>query len=326
MSAKSRPKIVVAEKVSKSAMSRLASAGEVLVLDKYDEDSLLKAVADADALLVRSYALINGPVIAAGRRGGRLRVIGRAGVGVDNIDVRAAVDAGIVVVHTPAACPGAVADLTVGLLLSLQRRIVYCDTRMREGEFSSLRSGPAPTVGLQLQTLGVIGMGRIGTAVGDRLHNGFGMEVIYYDIRQIGLLPFAAECKESAEAVYAEADVVTLHVPLTSLTRHMINADALKHFKKGSCLINTARGPVVEPAALAEALKDGRLAGAALDVHHDEPPPEDYPLFSAPNCVFTAHVGARTKEGLAAMNDVVDDVIGVLQGREPMYPADPDQF
>lgn len=325
MSAESRPKIVVAEKVNESAMSRLAAAGKVVVLDKYDQAALVKAVADADALVVRTYALVNKAVIEAARQGGRLRVIGRAGVGLDNIDVRAAVDAGIAVVYTPAASTQAVADLVVGLILALQRRIVYCDARMREGEFVSLRGGPAPTVGLQQQTLGVIGMGRIGTAVSHRLHNGLGMRVIYYDIREIGLLPFAAECQASAEAVYAQADVVTLHVPLTSLTRRMINADTLKSFKKGSWLINASRGPVVDPAALADALKDGRLAGAAIDVHDQEPPPKDYPLFSAPNCVLTAHIGSRTRESLAAMNDVVDDVIGVLQGRAPMYPADADQ-
>jgi D-3-phosphoglycerate dehydrogenase len=325
MSAESRPKIVVAEKVSKSAMSRLASVGEVVVLEEYDQAALVKAVADADALIVRSYALVNEMVIEAARQGGKLRVIGRAGVGLDNIDVRAAVDAGMVVVYTPAASTQAVADLAVGLILSLQRRIVDCDVQMHQGEFASLRGGAAPMPGLHLQTLGVIGMGRIGTAVGQRLHNGFGMQVIYYDIREIGLLPFAAECKANAEEVYAQADVITLHVPLTSLTRKMINADTLKSFKKGSWLINTSRGPVVEPSALAEALKGGRLAGAALDVHEEEPPPKDYPLLTAPNCILTAHVGARTKESLVAMNDVVDDVIGVLQGRQPMYPADPDQ-
>ena len=325
MSAGSRPIIVVAEKVSESALSRLVSAGEVVILDKKDQADLAKAVADADALVVRSYALVDKVVIEAAKRGGRLRVIGRAGVGLDNIDVRAAADAGIAVVYTPAASTHSVADLVVGMILTLQRRIVHCDAGMRAGEFASLRGGAAPTVGLQYQTVGVIGMGRIGKAVGHRLHNGMGMRVIYYDIREIGLLPFAAECKESAEAVYAEADVVTLHVPLTSLTRQMINADTLKSFKKGSWLINTSRGPVVEPAALADALKEGHLSGASLDVHQEEPPPKDYPLFSAPNCVLTAHIGSRTRESLAAMNDVVDDVIGVLQGREPMYPANPDE-
>jgi len=227
-------------------------------------------------------------------------------------------------VHTPAACTDAVADLTVGLILGLQRQIVYCDGKLRQGEFASLRAGTPKAGELQHQTLGVIGMGRIGRAVSSRLSSGFGMRVIYYDIIEIGWLPFAAESKDGAEAVYRQADVITLHVPLTKLTRHMIDAKALTHFKRGSYLINTSRGPVVDPHALAEALKSEHLAGAAIDVHDPEPPPPGYPLLSAPNCVLTPHIASRTREGLAAMNDVVDDVIGVLAGKPPMWPANPE--
>jgi phosphoglycerate dehydrogenase-like enzyme len=169
----------------------------------------------------------------------------------------------------------------------------------------------------------VIGMGRIGRAVGRRLQLGFGVRIIYHDIAEIGPLPFTAEGKPRAEAVYAEADVVTLHVPLTRLTRGMINAPALAQFKAGSYLVNTSRGPVVEAGPLAEALNEGRLAGAAIDVFDPEPPPPDHPLRSAPNCVLTPHIGSRSREGIAAMNDVVDDVIGVLAGRPPVHAAPP---
>ena len=324
MAERSKVRIVVTERVDASAMSRLQSAGEVVVLNKCDEAALVAAVAQSDALVVRTYSKVTAKVIAAATATKRLRVIGRAGVGVDNIDLRAAADAGIPVVHTPAACTDAVADLTVGLILGLQRQIVYCDGKLRQGEFASLRAGTPKASELQHQTLGVIGMGRIGRAVSNRLSNGFGMRVIYYDIIEIGWLPFAAESKGSAEAVYREADVITLHVPLTRLTRGMIDAEALIQFKRGSYLINTSRGPVVEPGALAQALKSEHLAGAAIDVHDPEPPPPDYPLLSAPNCLLTPHIASRTREGLAAMNDVVDDVIGVLAGKPPMWTADPD--
>lgn len=317
-------RIVVAERVSDSAMQRLKAAGEVVLLDRHDEASLVKAVAGADALVVRTYAQVTASVIDAAKAAGRLRVIGRAGVGVDNIDVSAAAAAGIPVVHTPAACTQAVADLAVGLIIAVQRKIVEFDPRVRKGEFAGLRGEAPKAVELQHQTLGVIGMGRIGRAVGQRLHHGFGTKVIYHDIREVGWLSFTAERLLSAEAVYEAADIVTLHVPLTKLTRGMINAAALKHFRPEAVLVNTSRGPVVEASALAEALGTGWLAGAAIDVFDPEPPPPNHPLLTAPNCVLTPHVASRSKEGLAAMNDVVDDVISVLQGREPAFVADPE--
>lgn len=324
MSETSRPRIVVTERASESAMARLAAAGEVVLLPKCDEASLIEAAATADALVVRTYSQVNAKVIAAAKAAGRLKVIGRGGVGLDNIDLKAALDAGIQVVYTPAASTHAVADLVVGLIISLQRRVVENDKAVRAGEFSTVRLVEPRANELRHQTVGVIGMGRIGAAVGFRLANGFGTRIIYHDIREIGWLPFPAESMDSHKAVYAEADVVTLHVPLTKLTRGMIDADALASFKQGSYLVNAARGPVVVATALAEALKSGHLAGAAIDVHDPEPPPPDYPLFSAPNCILTAHIGARSPEGLAGMNDVVDDVVAVLQGKEPNWPAGPE--
>ena len=323
MSNDSKPRILVAEKLSPAAMAKLQAAGDVVVLDACDEATLLSVVASADALAVRTYSQVTAKVIGEAKRGGRLKVIGRAGVGVDNIDVKAAAEAGIPVVHTPAACTHAVAELVVGLIIAVQRRIPYFDARVRQGEFASLRGGKLMPE-LQRQTLGVIGMGRIGQAVSRRLHNGMGMCVIYHDIRDIGYLPFVATAMPSHQAVYAEADVVTMHVPLTGLTRGMINARTLAHFKPGSVLINTSRGPVVEAYALAAALVEGRLSGAAIDVFDPEPPPPGHPLLSAPNCVLTPHVASRSQEGLAAMNDVVDDIVAVLAGKPPQYVAAPE--
>jgi phosphoglycerate dehydrogenase-like enzyme len=326
MSSELKPRIIVAERVSASAMQRLEAAGDVVILEKRDEAALIEAVAEADALVVRTYSEATAKVAKAAKTAGRLKVVGRAGVGVDNIDVRAFVKAGIHVVHTPAACTDAVADLTVGLIISLQRRVVESDGRIRSGEFDELRSDAPKSSDLKAQTLGVIGMGRIGQAVSRRLRDGFGVKVIYHDIREKGLLPFAATALPSAEDVYAQADVVTMHVPLTDLTRGMISAKALSHFRPGSYLINTSRGPVVDGVALADALKSGQLAGAAIDVFDPEPPPMDHPLREAPNCILTPHIASRTIEGTRAMNDVVDDVIGILQGKEPMYPVDPDTY
>lgn len=324
MNSAQSPTIVVAERLSPSAMQRLEAAGQVVLLEKPTEAALLEAVVHADGLVVRTYSQVTARVIEAARQAGRLRVIGRAGIGVDNIDLQAAARAGIPVVHTPAACTHAVADFTVGLIIGLQRRIVDFDAQLRRGKFAELRSDAPKSLELQHQTVGVIGMGRIGREVGRRLHDGFGTRIIYHDIREIGWLPFPAEARNSAVEVYQEADVVTMHVPLTRLTRGMIGAAALAQFKPGGYLINTSRGPVVDGRALAEALRSGRLAGAAIDVFEPEPPPEDHPLRTAPNCILTPHVASRSKEGAAAMNDVVDDVIGVLQGKAPAFPADPD--
>ncbi|HOB75814.1 MAG TPA: NAD(P)-dependent oxidoreductase [Phycisphaerae bacterium] len=325
MGTEPKPRIVLAEGVSDSALQRLQAAGEVVRLEKHDHATLLAAVPEADALLVRTYAQVNAEVIAAAAKTGRLKVIGRAGVGVDNIDVTAAKQAGIVVVNTPAASTIAVAELVVGLIVAVQRGFVFLDPRVRQGEFASLRAGIPKVTELHNQTLGVIGMGRIGRQVGARMHNGMGMRVVYYDIREIGWLPFPAQTCGSAEEVYAQADVVTMHVPLTRLTRGMINAATLAHFKPGAYLINASRGPVVEAQALADALREGRLAGAAIDVYDPEPPPPDHPLMTAPNCILTPHIASRTREAITAMNDVVDDVIGVLAGKPPMYPAEPEQ-
>jgi len=323
MSSEAASRIVVAEGLSEAALERLQNAGEVVHLRVCDEDALCTAVAEADALVVRTYSRVTARVIAEAKKSGRLKVIARAGVGVDNIDLLAAREAGIPVVHTPAACTDAVAELVVGLIVVLHRRIAYLDGQVRQGRFADLRTGGLRPE-LQHQTLGVIGMGRIGQAVGRRMNPGMGMRVIYYDIREIGYLPFVAEAQASAEEVYRQADVVTLHVPLTKRTRNMIDEAALAHFKKGACLINTSRGPVVDANALAAALHEGRLDGAAIDVFNPEPPPPDHPLLHAPNAVLTPHVGSRSREGLAAMNDVVDDVIAVLQGKAPQYQAQPE--
>jgi D-3-phosphoglycerate dehydrogenase len=317
-------RIVVADAISGPARERLAAAGEVVQLDQPDEADLCAAAAEAEALVVRTYSHVTAGVIEAGRAAGRLKVIGRAGVGLDNIDVKAALAAGIQVVHTPAACTVAVAELAIGLIVAVQRKIASNDTAMRAGGYKDLRAGMPKNTELQHQTLGIIGMGRIGREVGDRLHNGMRMKVIYHDIREIGWLPFPAEVCGSADDVYRRADVVSFHVPLTAKTRGMVDARALSCFRPTAYLINTARGPIVDNTALAEALTAGRLAGAALDVFDPEPPPMDHPIRSAPNLIMSPHVASRTFEGISAMNDVVDDIIRVLEGKAPLYPADPE--
>ncbi len=298
-------------------MERLAAAGDVTWIEKPAEPELLAAVADADALVVRTYTTVTSRVIDAAPR---LRVIARGGVGLDNIDLVAARRRGIAVVYTPAASTHAVADFAIGLILAVQRRIGKFDHEVRTEAFGPLRTRFPLFPELRHQTLGIIGMGRIGSQVARRAALGFGAHVIYNDIRPVGPFPFAAE-SVTKDQLLAGADVVSLHVPLTRLTRSMINRDALSRMKPTSILINTSRGPVVAAADLAEALRTGRLAGAGIDVFDPEPPPPDHPLRTAPNCVLTPHVASRSREGLANMNDVVEDVIAVLEGRPARWPA-----
>lgn len=311
-----RPKIVVCEHYADTAFERLRGVGDVEHLALPSEEELTAALADADAVLVRTYTQVTKRVLQAAPH---LKVVGRGGVGVENIDVQAAAARGITVVHTPAAATEAVAELTVGLILALERKIITGDARVHADDFAAARH---EAIGRELGqcTLGIIGMGRIGRVVGRIASTGFGTRVVYNDIIDVGPLDFPAESMSKPE-LYAAADVVTLHVTLTNLTRGLIDAEALAHFKPTTTLINTARGAVLDGAAVAAALHDGRLAGAAIDVFDPEPPPPDHPLRSAPNVILSPHAGARSPRGQARMNNVVDDVIAVLEGRPPRYPV-----
>ena len=316
--------ILVAGSFDDSAIERLGRVGAVRFASDSEEATLVREVAGADALLARTYARVTARVIEAGSA---LKVIGRAGVGLDNIDLAAARRCGVRVVYTPAAASDTVAEFAVGLMLGLERRIARGQALLREGRFIEARQS---LVGRQMRglTLGIVGMGRIGGRVGRICRCGLGMAVRYNDIVDIGGLDFEAEAV-SKDRIWCESDVVSLHVPLTDLTRGLVNAEVLDRFRPGATLINTSRGAVVDTTALATALehaatgKDG-LAGAALDVYEQEPPPPEHPLLAAPNALLTPHIAARTGVGLARMNDVVDDVLAVLAGAEPQYPA-PDE-
>lgn len=309
-------RIVVAERLSDSAMDRLRAAGEVVELAACDPNTLLAAVRDCDALVVRTYADVSETVFGASPK---LKVVGRAGVGVENIDLAAAARFGVVVVHTPAASTQAVAELVVGFMIELERRVHWAQAELRKEAFMSARRRLA---GRQLgeMTLGIIGFGRIGQRLAEIAHRAFAMRVLFDDIREIEH-DTAIATQAGKDEIYAEADVISLHVPLTDQTNHLIGATALGKMRKSALLINTSRGAVVDAKALADALSNGELAGAAIDVFDAEPPRPDHPLLAAPNCILTPHIGSRTRSSLAAMNDVVDDVIAVLQGRPPRHPC-----
>ena len=284
-------KILVADKVSAEGLAVLEQADgmEVVVKPGMNEDELAAAAADADALVIRSGAKVTRKVIEAA---GKLRVIGRAGVGVDNVDIEAATEKGVVVMNTPDGNTIAAAEHTVGLMVALARNIAPADKSLKEGRWDrSLYVGAE----LQGKTLGVVGLGRIGSHV-VRVAQALKMHVIahdpYYPVER------AAENEielVEIDDVFSRADVISLHVPATDETKGMVNAARLGKMKQSAFLVNCARGALVDENALLAAIEDGKIAGAALDVYSKEPP-ECRELVEHPKVLSTPHLGASTRE------------------------------
>lgn len=285
-------RILVADRIAPEELGPLRDDPrfELLVHPTPSPDELSSLVSDVDALVVRSATRVTRQVIEGAKR---LRIIGRAGVGVDTIDVPAATEFGIAVVNAPAGNTVSAAELAFALLLSLARRIPAADRSMKAGDWNRSK-----LTGIELcgRTLGLVGVGRIGGEVAVRAQ-AFGMRVIAYD-------PFLAEDRARdlgvtmlpLEQLLEESDALSLHVPLTDSTAGMIGAPELARLRPGALLVNAARGGVVDEAALADALRSGHLAGAALDVFAEEPLPAGHPLRGIENLVLTPHLGASTRE------------------------------
>ncbi|MGA9811700.1 MAG: phosphoglycerate dehydrogenase [Terriglobales bacterium] len=287
-------KVVVAEKISSSAIDLLREPRWTIVTPDQVEGKLAAHLQSADALIVRSAVQVDADLLEHARK---LRVIGRAGVGVDNIDLDAATRKGIAVMNTPGANAIAVAEHALALMLAMARHIGRANELMHAGKWEkkSLQGSE-----LRGKTLGIVGLGRIGMEVARRAR-AFGMEIVAHD-------PFvsAAVAKEQGirlaklEEVYAAADYLTLHVGLTPQTAGMINADSVKRMKRGVRLVNCARGELVDEAALAQAVKQGLVAGAALDVFADEPL-KNSPLTALDNIILTPHIAGSTYEAQEAV-------------------------
>lgn len=306
-------RILVAEAIAPEGVEALRSRHEVDVRTGLSPDELRKAVADYDALIVRSGVEVDAGLIAAGTK---LQVIGRAGVGVDNVDLDAATRAGITVVNAPTGNTIAAAEHTIALLLALARRVPAADASLRRGEWSRSK---LQGVQLRGRTLGIVGLGKIGMAVAERAR-GFGMTLLGCDpfvtaeqasLRGVELVPL--------ETLLARSDAVTVHVPLTRGTTGLIDAKAIAQMKPGAFVLNVARGGIVDEAALAYALSEGRLGGAGIDVFENEPPTGS-PLLEAPNAVLTPHLGASTVEAqVAVAEEIAEQVLDVLDGRPAQF-------
>jgi D-3-phosphoglycerate dehydrogenase len=307
-------RVLVAEKLALEGVELLRRHHDVDVRTGLSREEFLAALPDYDALLVRSGVKADAEAIAAGRR---LVVIGRAGVGVDNIDIPAATAAGIIVVNAPTGNTVAAAEHTLALIFALARHVPAADASMRAGRWDR-----NAFMGRELvdKVLGIIGLGKIGTAVAARAR-ALEMQVVGFDpyvtpeaaaLHGIRLLPLAD--------ILPIADVLTVHVPKTRDTTSLIGAAELASMKRDALLINVARGGVVDEAALAEALRAGTIAGAAVDVYSAEPPPEDHPLRDVPHIILTPHLGASTEEAQTRVAvEACEQVCDVLAGRPARY-------
>ncbi|MGD2069624.1 MAG: phosphoglycerate dehydrogenase [Gemmatimonadota bacterium] len=298
--------VVVADRVSPSGLGSLLEDDrfEVLLAHDWEPGRVEEALARAHGLVVRSGTRVTRRLLG---RAPVLEVVGRAGVGVDNIDLEAATERGVAVLNAPAGNTVSAAELAMALVLSTVRRIPEADRTIREGRWERSRFAG---VELRGKTLGLVGAGRIGGEVARRAR-AFGMVVVVHD-------PWLTDeraddlgvARMELDALLGRADVVSLHVPLTDETRGMIDADRIGRMKAGAFLVNASRGGVVDEHALARALVDGRLGGAALDVYAEEPLPEDSPLRAAPGLVLTPHLGASTAE---AQKLVAEEIAGAVR-------------
>lgn len=309
-SAPIRPRILVADPIAEDGITRLQAVGDVEIALKLTEEQLVERVGPFQALVVRSETKVTDKVIAAGSN---LKVIGRAGVGVDNIDVEAASERGVLVVNAPTGNTVAAAEHTLALMLALARNVARGDASLRAGKWER-----SQLVGSELRgkTLAVVGLGKIGAEIA-RMAQGLQMRVLAFDplVSRERAAQLGVELG-SLDEILAEADVLTVHTPLSDSTRGMIGAEQLALMPQGARVLNVGRGGIIDETALAEAVKSGHLAGAAVDVFTKEPPPPESPLLQDPRILVTPHLGASTVEAqLSVATDVADQIAEVLSGR-----------
>ncbi len=306
-------KIIITDGLSKKALPILEEVAQVDDRGGIGAEELAQVIGEYDAAIVRGRTKMRANILEAADK---LKVIGRAGVGVDNIDLSAAQQKGITVVNAPTASTLAVAELTIGMMFAVARFIPRADAGMKAGQWLKKQLKGTELNG---KALGVIGLGRIGTAVAERAA-ALGMQIVGYDAFDAAREAFAAKgfpVVDTLDALYPQVDYITLHIPLTPQTRNLLDGQAFGKMKPGVRLICAARGGVIDETALLGALESGQVAGAALDVFAEEPPGLTA-LVSHPNVVATPHIGAQTKEAQdRAAVDIATEVVAALKG-EPL--------
>jgi glyoxylate reductase len=320
------PRLVVTRIIPEPALELLREAGETWVSDRdrpLERAELHEAVRGATAVVTLLHDRVDAEFFDAA--GPQLRCVANVAVGYDNVDVAEATRRGVLITNTPAVLTDATADLTLALILMVTRRLGEGERMVRAGERWSWSMFFLLGMGLQDKTLGIVGLGAIGTAVARRAR-AFGMRIIYADAQRAD-----AELEAELEAAFvgldellAKADVLCLHCPLTEETRHLIDAERLRQMKPTAFLVNTARGPIVDEAALAEALRSGSIAGAALDVFEREPE-VDPGLLELENAVLVPHLGSATTETRTAMAVLAArNAIATSSGQPPLTPVNPE--
>lgn len=311
-----KPVVLLFGQIHEDAIALLKEKAEIRMARNLAESSLVAEVADVEGIIVRAEGAVTRRII---ENAPHLKVVGRHGVGVDNVDVEAATEHGVYVVNTPWAPVEPVAEHVLGMMIALSKNILRTDKALRQGHWEARHKYIGQT--LFGKTLGIVGFGRIGQRVAE-VCAPFKMTVLYYDlVEQKEAEERLGAQRVSLEELLRRADYVSLNTPLTPATRHLIGRRELALMKPTAYLINTARGPVLDESALIEALREGSIAGAGLDVYEQEPAPPDNPLFAMPNVVLTPHMASHTKEAMREMSMVVKDIIAVLEGREPEYPV-----
>ena len=313
----SRFKVVLYEDMHEEGKTILKGKSDIFIAERLDEPYLIDHVRDIDGIIVRANGRASRKVMESAPR---LKVIGRHGVGVENIDLEAATEKGIWVVNTPDANDASVAEHFFGLALMLSKMLKKGNLALYEGRWEARYQ----YIGRELheKTLGILGFGRIGKAVGRIAHHGFGMKVLYYDA-----IRYREEEKEiktkkvSLEDLLTQSDYISINLPMLPETKGLIRERELGLMKPTAFIINVARGPIWDEKALYTILKEGKIAGAASDVFEVEPATKDHPLLELENFIGTPHMAAHTDEALRRMSRVAMDILRVLEGKTPAHPV-----
>lgn len=315
-------KVLLTEPIDASGMQMLREECEVVLSPEPTLEALLRLAPEADAFIVRAGPCPRELMAAAPA----LKVIGKHGVGVDNIDIPAATELGIPVFSTPGTNAEAVAEMALALMLALARRLFDAHRVVTENRYLTGRQAYL-AVEMEGKTLGLVGVGRIGTILAKMCASAFDMRVVAFDpyVTVPPALPVGKiEMLSALDDLLAVADFISVHVPLTPKTRGIIGAEQLAKMKRTAYLVNTSRGAVVDEAALAEALREGLIAGAGIDVFAQEPTPAEHPLFDLDNVILSPHIGGQTAESMQKMaRAVVQGVLEVLHGGRPANLLNP---
>lgn len=312
-----RFKVLLYEPIHAEGTKLLREKCDVVYADSWEEDNLVRQARDVDGIIIR----FNGSATRVlMKSASRLKVIGRHGVGLENVDLMAAKEHGIEVVYTPTANTESVAEHFVALTLVLAKKVRPADTALRAGHWNIRYE----LVGSDLsgKTLGILGFGRIGKHTARICRKGFGMSVLYYDVVGFPEMEKELDAKRvDLKRIFTEADFVSINLPLLPQTRGLVNADLLKLMKPTACILNMARGSLWNEADVARALRENWIAGAGSDVFEVEPASPDNPLFEMDNFVGTPHTAALTEESMIRMSMVSRDILAVLEGRRPEFPV-----